>query len=102
MVHCKSISVSVKASDGKTVLSSLTNPFRFSSKVFLARILESDKAENLASLLELFVVSGFVICVFSSATTIGLAIATFSILLLMPLLILLVSLVSFLETSTIE
>jgi hypothetical protein len=43
------------------VLSSFfTNPFKFSSKAFLARILESDNAENFGSLLEVvFVATGF-------------------------------------------
>ncbi|PZX92724.1 hypothetical protein DOS84_14820 [Flavobacterium aquariorum] len=59
MVHCKSISVSVKASEGKLVLSSFINPFRLSSNDFLARILESDKAENLTSLFEGVETAGF-------------------------------------------
>lgn len=65
-------------------------------------MLESDKAENLASLLSMLDVTGLEVCGFSSVTTIGLVISAFSILLLILLLGLLVSLVSFLETSTME
>jgi hypothetical protein len=43
------------------VLSSLTNPFKLSSSDFLARMLESDKAENLGSLFEEAGVAGFTI-----------------------------------------
>ncbi|MDR6844180.1 hypothetical protein J2W95_000871 [Flavobacterium granuli] len=63
----------------------------------MARILESDKAENLASLLSVLDVVGLEVCSFSSETTIGLVISTFSILILLLGLI-----VSFLETSTME
>ncbi|MGQ7947716.1 hypothetical protein [Flavobacterium sp. WC2509] len=93
-VHCKSISVSENDSVGSiALLSSFTNPFKFSSKAFLARMLERDKAENLGSLLGGFENAGFTIGVFSSTNAIGFAISFFSMLL---------SLISFLETSTIE
>jgi hypothetical protein len=64
----------------------------------LARILESDKAENLASLLGMPGIRGFGICGFSSETAIGLVISLFSVL----LSILLFSLTSFLAISAIE
>ena len=75
------------------VLSSFTNPFKFSSKAFLARMLESDKAENFASLPGGFETAGFGACGFFSIGATGLAISFFSLLL---------SLISFLATSTIE
>ena len=58
-------------------MSSLTNPFKFSSKAFLARILESDKAENLASLLGEAETTGFGVCGFSSIGATGFAISVF-------------------------
>ena len=61
------------------MLSSFTNPFKFSSKAFLARILESDKAENLASLLEGAETGGFGVCGFSSIGATGLAISVFEV-----------------------
>jgi len=45
-VHCKSISVSVNDSESITVVSTLTTPFKLSSRAFFDRILEIDKAEN--------------------------------------------------------
>jgi hypothetical protein len=81
------------------VLSSLTNPFRLSSNDFLARILESDKAENLASLFEEVGISGFGIRGFSSVTAIGF---TVSIFIFSLELLLTLSLFSFLTASTIE
>jgi hypothetical protein len=77
------------------VLSSLTNPFKFSSRDFLARILESDKAENLASLFGVFETVGFTIGVFSSVAGTGFTVSTFSLSLTLPLF-------SFLTASTIE
>jgi len=61
------------------LLSVLTNPFKFSSKVFLARILESDKAENLVSLLVKLDVSICWIFGFSSIETVGFEISLFGI-----------------------
>lgn len=58
------------------MLSTLIKPFRFSSKAFLVRILESDKAENLVSLLTELVTTGLVTNVFSSIETGGLAISS--------------------------
>jgi hypothetical protein len=58
-------------------LSCLTKPFRFSSKDFLARILESDKAENFGSLLIGAVTAGFATGVFSSVTAVGFAVSIF-------------------------
>jgi hypothetical protein len=76
-VHCSSISVSVNDSVGSIAVSSFTNPFKFSSKAFLARILESDKAENLASLLGATETVGFGVCGFFSIGAIGLAVSVF-------------------------
>jgi hypothetical protein len=47
----------------------LTKPFKFSSKAFLARILESDKAENLVSLLTVEGTTGLVTAGFGVSTT---------------------------------
>nr|WP_315154177.1 hypothetical protein [uncultured Flavobacterium sp.] len=58
-------------------MSSLTNPFKFSSKAFLARILESDNAENLVSLLGGAETTGFGVFGFSSIGATGLAISVF-------------------------
>lgn len=59
------------------VLSSFAKPLRFSSKAFLARILERDKAENLASLLGGAETAGFGVCGFSSIGATGFAISVF-------------------------
>ncbi|HSD05664.1 hypothetical protein [Flavobacterium sp.] len=60
LVQYKSIWVSVNVSVGSTaLLSSFTKPFKLSSKFFLARILESDKAENLVSFPGVVGVTGF-------------------------------------------
>ena len=59
------------------MLSSLTNPFKFSSKAFLARMLESDKVENFASLLGGVETTGFGVFGFSSIGATGLAISVF-------------------------
>jgi hypothetical protein len=56
------------------VLSSFfTNPFKFSSKAFLARILESDKAENFGSLLVVVEITGF-----STTASIGFVVSVVS------------------------
>jgi len=69
----------------------------------LALILESDNAENLGSLFEMFETTGFTICGFSSETATGFSVSifTFSLESLMPLP-LLMPLLSFLTASTIE
>lgn len=58
-------------------MSSFTNPFKFSSKAFLARILESDKAENFVSLLAGVETAGFGAFGFSSVEVLGFTISVF-------------------------
>ncbi|OOG77560.1 hypothetical protein B0E44_02490 [Flavobacterium sp. A45] len=58
-------------------MSSFTKPFKFSSKAFLARMLESDKAENFASLLKGFDTDGFGVLGSSSIGATGLVISAF-------------------------
>jgi hypothetical protein len=57
----------------------LTKPFRLSSKFFLARILESDKAENLVSFPGSVEITGFLICDFSTTASAGFAVSIFSV-----------------------
>jgi hypothetical protein len=49
LFHCNNISVSVNGSVGKWPISFFTIVFLLSSKAFLARILDNDKAETFGS-----------------------------------------------------